>query len=309
MGSSQRLSIVIYCYIAMETVTETMETMEIESDTDSSDSSVPLLDEPSETEFEINNKSALRKNYDQIKLDVPWVETQSIVSSEPSVIDDINNDVERELTFYKQALEATIEGRKKLMTFGIPFSRPDDYFAEMVKSDEHMSRIRKKLINEEQGIKASEEARRQRELKKFGKKVQVMKIQERQKQKKDELDKIKLMKKKRKGVEDTAVDDDFEIALDEAAAEDNNNRPKKLQKTGHNKKRVMKDTKFGFGGKKRFAKSNTAESSGNISIFGTKNIKKGLKDSNDLKSNTRSKKKIIKSRPGKARRQKERKKK
>ncbi|CAG8796851.1 10868_t:CDS:2, partial [Dentiscutata erythropus] len=103
----------------------------------------------------------------------------------------------------------------------------------------------------------------------------------------------------RKGVEDTAVDDDFEIALDEAAAEDNNNRPKKLQKTGRNKKRVMK---------KRFAKSNTAESSGNIPIFDTKNIKKGLKNSNDSNSNPRlSKKKIIKSRPGKARRQKERK--
>ncbi len=42
----------------------------------------------------------------------------------------------------------------------------------------------------------------------------------------------------RKGVEDTAVDDDFEIALEEAAAEDN--RPNKKQKIGKNTKRSYK---------------------------------------------------------------------
>ncbi|CAG8497254.1 8680_t:CDS:2 [Acaulospora morrowiae] len=212
----------------------------------------------------INNKSALRKICNEIKIDAPWIETQSITSSEPVVIKDVHNDVERELAFYKQALEAAVEGREKIITSGVPFSRPDDYFAEMIKSDEHMSKIRKKLIDEEKGIKASEEARRQRELRKFGKKVQVEKIQERQKQKKEELEKIKLLKKKRKGIEEN-VDDDFEIALDEAAEDD---RPKKRQNTGKNKKRLTKDVKFGFGGKKRFSKSNTSETSGDLSGFG-----------------------------------------
>jgi hypothetical protein len=41
----------------------------------------------------------------------------------------------------------------------------------------------------------------------------------------------------RKGIEDTAVDDDFEIAL-EAADEDN--RPNKRQKSGKNSKRAYK---------------------------------------------------------------------
>lgn len=47
----------------------------------------------------------------------------------------------------------------------------------------------------------------------------------------------------RKGIEDTAVDDDFEIALEEAADKDNrpnNNRPNKKQKTGKPSKRTYK---------------------------------------------------------------------
>lgn len=42
---------------------------------------------------------------------------------------------------YKQALEAVNIGRAKLAAFGMPIDRPDDYFAEMVKSDEHMKRV------------------------------------------------------------------------------------------------------------------------------------------------------------------------
>jgi rRNA-processing protein EBP2 len=65
----------------------------------------------------------------------------------------------------------------------------------MVKSDEHMTKVRQRLIDDEQKIKASEESKRQRELKKFGKKVQIERLQERQKQKREDLEKIKAMKK------------------------------------------------------------------------------------------------------------------
>jgi rRNA-processing protein EBP2 len=65
----------------------------------------------------------------------------------------------------------------------------------MVKSDDHMERIRQKLLNESASIKASEEAKRQRQLKKFGKKVQVAKQLERQKEKKALDEKIKAFKK------------------------------------------------------------------------------------------------------------------
>lgn len=71
------------------------------------------------------------------------------------------------------------------------------------------------------------------------------------------------------------MDDDFEIALEEAADKDDRPNKKQKQKSGKFSKRTYKDTKFGFGGKKRHAKSNTAQSSGDLSIFdGRKSTKK-----------------------------------
>ena len=50
-------------------------------------------------------------------------------------------------------------------------------------------------MDEKAQLKASEDAKRQRLLKKYGKKVQVEKQLERQKQKTETLDKIKLLKR------------------------------------------------------------------------------------------------------------------
>jgi len=43
---------------------------------------------------------------------------------------------------YKQALEVARLGKEKVIAAGVTFTRPDDYFAEMVKSDEHMAKAR-----------------------------------------------------------------------------------------------------------------------------------------------------------------------
>ena len=48
---------------------------------------------------------------------------------------DIHDDLKREAAFYNTALDAVMEARKKCREIGIPFSRPDDFFAEMVKTD------------------------------------------------------------------------------------------------------------------------------------------------------------------------------
>jgi len=72
---------------------------------------------------------------------LPFHAHQSITASEDVTID-INDDLARELAFYKQALEAAQEARTKLLAEGIPFSRPSDYFAEMIKDDEHMDKAR-----------------------------------------------------------------------------------------------------------------------------------------------------------------------
>lgn len=145
----------------------------------------------------INNTAALTKAWRSIILpsSLPFSATQAITSSAPTEIKDVEDDLSRELAFYKQSLEAVTQARTLLKKEGIPMQRPLDYFAEMVKSDEHMSKIKKKLVDDAAGKKAASEARRQRDLKKFGKQVQVAKLQERDKAKRETLDKIKMLKK------------------------------------------------------------------------------------------------------------------
>jgi rRNA-processing protein EBP2 len=146
----------------------------------------------------INNTTALTAALNRIQLPyskLAFSEYQSVVTKEPVDIPDVEDDLNRELAFYKQCLSAVKDARGKLKKEGTGFSRPADYFAEMVKSDEHMGKIKKKLIDDAAGKKASAEARKQRDLKKFGKQVQTAKMQERAKEKKDTIEKINLLKR------------------------------------------------------------------------------------------------------------------
>ncbi|RCK55020.1 rRNA-processing protein EBP2 [Candida viswanathii] len=225
------------------------------------------------TKLTINNMAALRESLARIEL--PWgkhsfVEHQSIISADntESQIKDIYDDTERELAFYKQGLDAVKQARTTLLKLKVPFSRPMDYFAEMVKSDEHMDKLKNKLLTEAANKKASEDAKKQRQLKKFGKQVQNATLQERAKQKRETLEKINSLKKKR-GANEISNDDDFQIALEEATKE--NNRDNKRRKP--NSKRLAKDAKYGFGGKKRGNRENDAQSSADISGFSTRKMK------------------------------------
>ncbi|RCK67667.1 rRNA-processing protein EBP2 [Candida viswanathii] len=239
------------------------------------------------TKLTINNMAALRESLARIEL--PWgkhsfVEHQSIISADntESQIKDIYDDTERELAFYKQGLDAVKQARTTLLKLKVPFSRPMDYFAEMVKSDEHMDKLKNKLLTEAANKKASEDAKKQRQLKKFGKQVQHATLQERAKQKRETLDKINSLKKKR-GANEISNDDDFQIALEEATKE--NNRDNKRRKP--NSKRLAKDAKYGFGGKKRGNRENDAQSSADISGFSTRKMKGKSSSSRPGKSKRR----------------------
>lgn len=146
----------------------------------------------------INNTAALTAALKRIELPyskLAFSEYQSVTTTEPVEIADIDDDLNRELEFYKQCLSSVKDARGRLKKEGVAFSRPADYFAEMVKSDEHMGKIKQKLIDEAAGKKASAEARKQRDLKKFGKQVQVAKMQERAKEKRDTMEQINTLKR------------------------------------------------------------------------------------------------------------------
>ena len=151
----------------------------------------------------INNTSALLKAIKSIALhtsSMSFSDHQTIVSSEQVEIADVDDDLNRELAFYKQSLDAAKEARALLKAEGVSFTRPTDYFAEMVKTDEHMGKIKQKMVEDAASKKAAAEARKQRDLKKFGKQVQVAKLQERDKAKRETMEKIKVLKRSKDSI-------------------------------------------------------------------------------------------------------------
>lgn len=158
--------------------------------------------------------------------------------------DPVLNDFKREMLFHRQAQSAVLNGIKKLHKLGIKTKRPDDYFAEMAKTDEHMQKVRKHLMAKQEGIAKSEKVKQIREQRKMGKKIQQQARVKKEMEKKDTLDQLKKFRKgKLKNL-------DF--------LEDNKEGKKK---GGVSANRSSKNKKFGFGGKKRGTKRNDKKSS------------------------------------------------
>lgn len=55
--------------------------------------------------------------------------------------DSVNNDFKRELKFYRQAQATVLEVIPRLKSMGVPTKRPEDYFAQMAKTDGHMNKV------------------------------------------------------------------------------------------------------------------------------------------------------------------------
>jgi rRNA-processing protein EBP2 len=173
------------------------------------DSDVPLSDLSADDRADtiphqrmtINNGPALLTSTSRIRLLKPHLRFSAhnaLISSLPpssTAIPDPNDDLTRELEFYRIARTAATEARALLKKEGIPFTRPNDYFAEMAKSDEQMGKVKRKMHEEAASKKAAAEARALRDAKKFGKAVQVAKTQERAKEKRATLEKISTLKR------------------------------------------------------------------------------------------------------------------
>lgn len=179
---------------------------EEEEEDDEDDEDIPLSDLSGDEATDviphqrltINNSTAILASLKRVTLindQMPFSEHQTLTSTETMDVPDPNDDLNRELAFYKVCCAAAKTGRALLKKEGIPFSQPTDYFAEMVKDDEHMDKIKKKLYEEAASKKASADAKKQRDLKKFGKQVQIAKMQERHKEKRETLEKINELKR------------------------------------------------------------------------------------------------------------------
>ncbi|PNH11380.1 putative rRNA-processing protein EBP2 [Tetrabaena socialis] len=214
----------------------------------------------------IYNVEALHDKLEDIGWDagLAWDETLVLTTDAPTAVPNVEDDLARELAFYSQALSGAQVAIRRFEEAGTPWLRPLDYYAEMVKTDNHMAKVKKQLMFEQQQIEAAEERRKQREAKQYGKQVQAAKVKERGAEKKRQITEISKLRKQREksGFEG-------ELNMDDKLAEmDHKRRPMNIKQLGQrssnvdskapNKKRQMRDSKFGFGGRKALGKQNDA---------------------------------------------------
>lgn len=106
-------------------------------------------------------QSVLQQKLNQIVLKLDWIERLDLTTKLEPIVDEIvtgkeddnpkykietpgdriADDLLRETLFYRQAQNAAIEGLARLKTLGVPTKRPEDYFAQMAKSDNHMLKV------------------------------------------------------------------------------------------------------------------------------------------------------------------------
>ncbi|CAB3987014.1 probable rRNA-processing EBP2 [Paramuricea clavata] len=247
----------------------------------------------------VNKVPELNEKLNEIKQELDWFERLDVtcdIEKEDGKNEmdkkntDIHDDFKREMKFYKQAQMAFAEALPKLKKLGVAIERPSDYFAEMVKTDDHMQKVREKLVTKELAMEKSEKARKLRAMKKYGKKVQQEVMQKRQQEKKQMLESVKKYRKGQKGKPEFLKDDDeFDVNTEKGTK-----RPAPNKAQGKSAKRQKKDSKYGFGGKKREKKRNTAESVADVSTFSS------AKHSKAPRTKTKTKAKRL----GKSRRQK-----
>ncbi|XP_020638862.3 putative rRNA-processing protein EBP2 isoform X2 [Pogona vitticeps] len=222
-----------------------------------------------------NNVDGLKQCLSEFQQHLAWVERLDITSpltntthtTSNQTLDkdaiDPEDDFKREMSFYRQAQASVLEALPRLHQLKILTRRPDDYFAEMAKSDQQMQKIRQKLKSKQEAMEKSERAKQLRVLRKYGKKVQIEVLQKRQKEKSTMLNAIK---KYQKGLSDKLefLEGDKSSAPLGKKKEGSGGQP---VKKGPNAKRRYKNQKFGFGGKKKGSKWNTRESHDDVSSF------------------------------------------
>jgi rRNA-processing protein EBP2 len=207
----------------------------------------------------VNNVADLQKKKAELEYRVPvglkrvpWAETLALTT--PEIPDFEDEDVAREKAFHDATHEAVKEGYRRLKSLGIPASRPEDFLAEMLKTDSQMFKVRAHLAEAEKRIKKFEDRKQKQMDKKFNKKSQAAKTKKKAEQKKENLTQVNNWKKNA-NENDSILDG------------------KKLGRDGPKKKitkQTQKDKKYGFGGKKGGkygTKANNAASAADMSGY------------------------------------------
>lgn len=160
---------------------------------------------------------------------------------------------------YELSLNAASEGLQQLTDLNIPFRIPADFFAERVKPDKHMARVKDKLIEEQRKMVAVAERKQDKETRRFAKQVQSAKIQEKSAEKKANLAAAGKMRKAPEGA-DRELGVERSILPGVSAHLAANRADEAARREKKSAKREAKDKKYGHGGKKRNVRKNDKES-------------------------------------------------
>ena len=164
---------------------------EIEND---SIESINLEDEINEKIKDI--KSDFNRYFTQKNAEITWLEKPILISKEG--IDqniNIDDDIKRELLIYNITKENAIKGLSKLKSLNEKINRPDDYFVEMLKSDEQMENVKKQIIREQTYIKNFELKKQKFQNIKFAKSIKDFQNKEKSSFKKKTFEGIEKWKK------------------------------------------------------------------------------------------------------------------
>jgi len=109
---------------------------------------------------------------------------------------EINDDIKREMAFYNLTRDNVMQGMRILVQAQVPISRPDDFLAEMLKTDVHMSKVKSQLLKQQHKIQKFEEKKSKQENKKFHKAIKNFTQQKRHQEKRDNVAAIDELKEK-----------------------------------------------------------------------------------------------------------------
>jgi rRNA-processing protein EBP2 len=244
---------------------------EMDDDDDDDDDDSDDGDEPQtkrvrvekEEKVYINNEMGLVAKLREIAtpLSLPWIEVPSVVALKATEVSNPNDDLIREREFYARTVEGVTIALTHLNGQDVPFIRPMDYYAEMVKPDTHMAKVKASLLTEQARISAVEKRKKDQLNRKLSKAVHTDRVKEKVDNKKAHMAEVESLRAQSgsRGERSTLP-----------GAEDIRAHTKKQQTEKYerkNRKRDAKNEKYGFGGKKKHIKSNDKSSASDMSSF------------------------------------------
>lgn len=211
--------------------------------------SVPVAAPKEAERLPINDVEALEEKLKEIRYPVPfgmrrvpWIETLAVTAAEPTpdlpadaqdsqsassktivktqkaANSPANQDREREQYFVKLLSSSMEVALTRVRALSLKFTRPSDFLAEMLKSDQHMEKVRAHISTEAERLKSFEVKRTQQLQKKFNKMSGNPRVKQQQENKRrnEELRDIEQWKKdrqlsKQKGHSKSAVEAEQEF--------------------------------------------------------------------------------------------------